>query len=186
MAPLHNVPLASGNLMKPFLLILSVVLFACNDNSTEIKSVDQDTTTAFINNDRSSNIINTDSSESIDTRRYVWLIDFENKTKRRNPEFKSEDLNVDTLIKGLNQLYPNVKLEKVKISGDTLFTKIVDSEYLGQRMGSSGAAFYITEVVINLTSIAKIKNVKIDFKEGSHAEPGTWNAKDFNDYKEVL
>jgi hypothetical protein len=52
-------------------------------------------------------------------------------------------------------------------------------------MGTSGAAQYLAEVIINLTSVNKIKYVKIDFDEGSHATPGIWSAKDFNYYKEI-
>ncbi len=171
--------------MRPFVLILSFLFFACNESSTELKSVDKDTTRQLINKDTSPKIIIADTFESAGTILYVWLVDFENKTKKRNPKFKSEYLNIDTLIKGLNQLYPNIKLDKVKISGDTLFTNILDSEYLGERMGTSGAAQYLADVIINLTSVDKIKYVKIDFDLGSHASPGIWTAKDFNDYKEI-
>ena len=171
--------------MKPFVLVLSFLFFACNDTSTELKSIDNDTTRQIINNDTSQKITIPDTYKITGTILYVWLVDFDNKTKKKNPKFKSEYLNVDTLINGLNQLYPNIKLEKVKISGDTLFTRIVDSEYLGERMGTSGAALYLADVIINLTSVDKIKYVKIDFDEGSHATPGIWSANDFNDFKEI-
>ena len=144
-----------------------------------------DSTRQLINQDTSPTVVIADTSKSTGTILYVWLVDFDNKTKKRNPKFKSKYLNVDTLIKGLNELYPNIKLDKVKISGDTLFTNILDSEYLGERMGTSGAAQYLADVIINLTSVDKIKYVKIDFDEGSHASPGIWTAKDFNDYKEI-
>ena len=115
----------------------------------------------------------------------LWLVDSDSNTKKRNPEFKHEYLHVDTVIRGLNEMYPNVRLDKVKISGDTVFTRIVDSEYLGERMGSSGAEQYLAEVIINLTSVSGIQFVKIDFEEGSHASPGTWSARDFGDYNEI-
>ena len=171
--------------MRPFVLILSFLFFACNDSSTELKSVDKDTTRQLINQDISPKVVIADTSKMAGTILYVWLVDFDNKTKKRNPKFKKEYLNVDTLIKGLNELYPNIKLDKVKISSDTLFTKILDSEYLGERMGTNGAALYLANLIINLTSVDKIKYVKIDFDEGSHATPGIWSAKDFNDYKEI-
>lgn len=170
--------------MRPFVLILSFLFFGCNESSTELKPVDKDTTRHSINQDSSQKII-ADTSISTGTILYVWLVDFYNKTKKRNPKFKREYLNVDSLIKGLNETYPNIKLDKVRISGDTLFTQIVDSEYFGERMGTSGAAIYLADVIINLTSVDKIKHVKIDFAEGSHATPGIWSAKDFNDYKEI-
>ena len=171
--------------MRPFVLILTFLFFACNESPTGYKSVDKDTTGQFIYQDTSSKTIISDTSKSAGTIQYVWLVDFDNKTKRRNPKFKIEYLNVDTLIKGLNELYPNIKLDKVKICGDTLISKILDSEYLGERMGTNGAALYLADVIINLTSVDKIKYVKIDFGEGSHATPGIWSSKDFNDYKEI-
>ena len=172
--------------MRPFVLILSFLFFtSCNDSSTEYKPVDKVTARQFISNDSSQNVVTVDTPKNAGTLLYVWLVDFDNKTKKKNPKFKNEYLNVDTLIKGLNKLYPNITLEKVKISGDTLFAKILDSEYLGERMGTSGAALYLADVIINLTSVDKIKYVKIDFEEGSHATPGIWSAKDFSDYKEI-
>ena len=116
---------------------------------------------------------------------YVWLVDFDKKTKTKNPKFKQGYLNVDTLINGLNQIHPNIILDKIKISGDTLFTEIKDSEYLGERIGSYGAFAYIADVVINLTSVKNINFVKIDFEDGSHISPGTWSKKEYGNYKEV-
>lgn len=171
--------------MKALILILPFLFFACKDSSNEIKLVDNDSTRKLFNKDSSLKSFDADTSKSAGTIQYAWLVDFENKTKKRNPKFKSEYLNVDSLINVVNRLYPNIKLEQVKVSGDTLFTKIMDSKYLGERMGTSGAALYIAELIINLTSVDKIKYVKIDFEEGSHATPGIWSANDFNDYKEI-
>lgn len=171
--------------MRLFLLLLSLLFFACNNSSTELKSVNKETPRQVINQDSFSKIVISDTAERVGSIQYVWLVDFENKTKKRNPKFKPDYLNIDTLINGINQIHPNIILEKIKISGDTLFTEIKDSEYLGERMGTTGAASYLADVVINLTSVSKIKYVKIDFDEGSHATPGIWSAKDFSDYKEI-
>ena len=116
---------------------------------------------------------------------YVWIIDFDKKTKTRNPHFKQQYLNVDTLIYVLNQVHPDIILDKLKISGDTLFTEIKDSEYLGERIGSNGAFAYIADVVINLTSVKNINFVKIDFEDGSHISPGTWSKKEYRNFKSV-
>ncbi len=135
--------------------------------------------------DSSAMTLRHDTSKSSQATPYVWLVAFDKKTKTKNPKFKEEYLNVDTLIKGLNQIHPNIILDKIKISGDTLFTEIKDSEYLGERIGSYGAFAYITDVVINLTSLKNINFVKIDFEDGSHISPGTWSKKQYSDYKEV-
>jgi hypothetical protein len=175
----------SGNFMRPFVLILSFLFFACNNSSTEHNSFDKDTTKQIISQDTGSKVVIADTAKSVGTKLYVWSVDFDNKTKKRNSKFKNEYLNVDSLLKGLNELYPDIRINKVKISGDTLFTRIIDSEYLVERIGSSGAALYLADVIINLTSVHKIKYVKIDFEEGSHAAPGIWSEKDFSDYKEI-
>ncbi len=171
--------------MRTFIIISSILFLSCNNNPTESKSDDKDSAVQELKQD---SLINTeifDNPMQAETSLYVWLVDYENKSKKRNPNLKKEYLIVDTLIRGINEMYPNIKLDKVKMSGDTLFTKIVDSEYLVERIGSSGASLYIAAVVINLTSLDKIKYVKIDFTEGSHASPDTWSAKDFSEYKEL-
>ena len=129
--------------------------------------------------------LNHDTSKSSGVIPYIWLVDVDKKTKTKNPEFKQEYLNVDTLIKGLNQIHPNIILDKTKISGDTLFTEIKDSEYLGERIGSYGAFAYIADAVINLTSVKHINFVKIDFEDGSHISPGTWSKREYRNYKVV-
>lgn len=78
-----------------------------------------------------------------------------------------------------------VLLEKVKISGDTIYTAIKDSEYLGNQMGSTGAEIYVADVVLNLTELPGIKYVNIQMKEGSHVQPGTWSKISFEKYKPI-
>jgi len=116
---------------------------------------------------------------------YVWQVDYEHKTKKKNPKFRDGYFNVDNLIKGLNQSYPKIQLDKIKISNDTLYTEIKDSYYLGESIGSYGANAYIADAVINLTSIQNIRYVKIDFEDGSHISPGTWSKEEFENYTET-
>lgn len=160
-------------------------LFSCNNNSTKPISADKVNDQQIKNPDTTSLVHSKDTSQNGGTSVYVWVVDFENKTKKRNADFKKEYLNVDTLIKGLNQLHTNIKLDKIKISGDTLFTEIKDSYYLGERIGTYGANYYIADVVINLTSIKNINFVKIDFEDGSHISPGVWSSKDYKNYKVI-
>lgn len=166
------------------LLFLCIFFSSCsNSNSNEVKHTTKDTTlqTAPVKVDSTKTItVDTNSLKF-----FAWYIDFYKKRKTRNQYFKREWLNVDSLIRGLNAGYPQIKLDKVKMSGDTLYTKIDDSEYLGERIGSDGAQAYIANAVINLTSLKEIKFLKIDFEDGSHISPGTWSAKDFKEYKEI-
>ena len=119
-----------------------------------------------------------------DSKLYVWKssADF---TKIKNPGYTSAILNADSLIKGLNELNENVLLEKIKISGDTIYTEIKDSQYLAESMGSTGAEIYVADVVLNLTEVKGISYVNITLIEGSHMQPGVFNKEQFKKYKPI-
>jgi hypothetical protein len=174
----------SGNIMRPILMLLSFYLISCSDNS--LGNATRDTSQQAISQDKAATGQQNDTLKKPEpgTYLYVWAVDFEGKSKQKNPRFKENYLNVDTLIKGLNQLYPNIRLERVKISRDTLYTSIKDSEYLGERIGSYGAEAYIADAVINLTSVPNINYVNFDFEDGSHISHGTWGKDDYKEYKE--
>lgn len=168
-------------------LVIPITLFfvSCQTNSTKSDPATIDSVKQTVLAETPVAVLGHDTLKSSGVTPFVWLIDFDKKTKTKNPKFKEEYLNVDTLIKGLNQIHPNITLDKIKISGDTLFTEIKDSEYLGERIGSYGAFAYIADVVINLTSVKNINFVKIDFEDGSHISPATWSKKEYRNYKEV-
>ena len=105
--------------------------------------------------------------------------------KIKNPLATRNWLHADTLIAGLNQYYENIFLEKIKISGDTIYTVIKNSKYLAEQMGSTGAEIYVADVVLNLTAVPGIKYVSINMQEGSHAQPGIWRMDDFKKYSEA-
>ncbi|MBL0146885.1 MAG: hypothetical protein IPP48_15365 [Chitinophagaceae bacterium] len=164
--------------------IIVLIIFIFTSCTRQPKPINETTSadTNYVNTvdtSSKSNIQNT----SLLISPLVWDIDFFGKTKTKNTDFKTEQLNTDSLIKALNDLYPEIQLSKVKMSGDTLFTQIKNSEYLTNNMGSSGTATYIADVVINLTTIKEIKCVIINFKLGSHATPDIWCRDDFADYK---
>ena len=170
------------------LVLLSLVLISCNNNNTDNKVIANTDTVkqaASLKVDSSETLIAKPTIDSNSLKFFAWYTDFYKKKKTRNQSFQKEWLNVDSLIRGLNACYPEIKLDKVRMSGDTLYTKIDDSEYLGERIGSDGAQAYIASAVINLTSLKEIKFVRIDFEDGSHISPGTWSAAGFKDYKEA-
>lgn len=171
--------------MRHFFIPISFFFFSCQTNSIKSDQVTIENAKQTVLVDTPTAITGHDTLKNSEVIPFVWLVDFDKKTKRKNPKFKQEYLNADTLINGLNQIHPNIILEKIKISGDTLFTEIKDSEYLGERIGSYGAFAYIADVVINLTSLRNINFVKIAFEDGSHISPGTWSKKQYSDYKEV-
>lgn len=165
--------------MKYFFIIISAAfLFSCNPKKEE--KVEEETERIEITDSISSA---SKSSFNPETELYVWRAtpDYE---KIKNEKATTSTLTVDSLLKGLNEYYPNVYLEKVKLGSDTLYTRIADSRFLANQMGSTGAEIYMADVVLNLTAIPGIKYVNVDMEEGSHAQPGTWSAANFKAYKE--
>ena len=161
----------------PFLL-LGLLLSACNqhvekEETTSVPQSHNDTIASQAN----PVILNPDS------KLFIWKATPEYK-KIKNKEIVTGIVNADTLIKGLNELYENIYLEKIKISGDTIYTVIKNASYLTDQMGSTGAEVYVADVVLNLTTVPGIKYVNIQLKEGSHMQPGVWSLEDFSKYTE--
>ncbi len=166
--------------MKYFLIFI-VGLFVCACNTKKEEVTNEETDVGEFTDTVSS--VATTPQFNPETELYIWRAtpDYE---KVKNEHAQPTTLPVDSLIKGLNEYYANVYIEKVKLSGDTLYTRIADSRFLSNQMGSTGAEIYIADVVLNLTSVPGIKYVDVDMEEGSHAQPGTWSAENFNAYKE--
>lgn len=172
--------------MKKIILMLiasTLLIAACNNNAGEGDNMIADSTQLVT--DDSAFFYMPDSLKLVGTMLYKWKVDFAAKTIRPNPLLKNTAANVDSIIRGINLMHPDVKLRKVSMSHDTLYTEIPNSTFLGESMGDSGAAAYFAEVVINLTGVEGVKFVRIDFKEGSHASPGVWTRDDYKNYKEL-
>lgn len=161
------------------LLAVMMAIISCNGNKeketnigTPIEDVPDNSTS------------NKPMSTSEESKLYVWKADYD-YTKVQNTSIQPTQINADSLIKGLNGLYENVLLQKEKISGDTIYTYITNSEYLTNQMGSSGAEVYIADAVLNLSELPGVKYVSIKMKEGSHAQSGVWTKQNFEKYKTV-
>ncbi len=169
--------------MKQLIIVVAVIFISsCGSNSTEDKMAETDSTVT-------SDTVYTpmaDTARTVEVVRtkgfYIWDVNMEKKTLRKNPALSAADINADSVINGLNKQYENILLEKVSISKDTIKLKIKDSDYLTNQIGSTGAAQYMAQTIINLTSVAGINYVMIVFKEGSHASPGLYMRKDFPGY----
>lgn len=167
-------------MVRYLFLLLNILLISCgNDRENAAADVEEEATVDSIATENSA------PEYKPDSKLYIWRSTFDYK-KVKNSVVSPSIIQVDSLIKGLNEFYENVKLEKSKQSGDTLYTFIKDSEYLTQRMGTTGAETYLADVILNLTSVPGIRYVKIDMAEGDHMQPGTWSAEDFKNYKEVI
>ena len=160
-------------------LILATVLFSCNNNKEEVQTSEEEEVIDSTATENPTLTFNPDS------KLYIWRATADYK-KTKNESVQPAIINTDSLIKGLNEYYEHVFLEKQQQSGDTLYTTIKDSKYLGSQMGTTGAEMYLADVVLNLTAVPGIKYVKIDMEAGDHAQPGTWSAENFINYKQVI
>ncbi len=158
--------------MKKFIPAIALLgFFSCNNNKTEPQATPPDSVTA-----------KKDSAVVITDTHYFWEID---ETDPKKLSFKKtrllspDSLNTTSILSMLNATYPDMKLSIKNTSGDTLFLDLDNSKYLTEKMGSTGAEGYLGEVVYNLTEVAGIDFVNINFKKGDHAQPGTYSRTDF-------
>jgi len=118
---------------------------------------------------------------------YFWEAVTDDKSNelimKRIQPISADSLTADNLIKHINSRYDHIRLQLVKISNDTVFVKIRNSNFLTQQMGSTGADMYMTEATYNLSELNNIGYVNFDFKEGDHASPGTYSRTDFTNIK---
>ncbi len=162
---------------RVFVMIVLAGLLACNNQRKETIDSTEITSDSVVAEKEASNY-------NAESDLYVWKSS-PDYTKEKNPAMRKEILHVDSLLLGLNQLNENVFIEKLKISGDTLYTEIKDSQYLGEQMGTTGAEMYLADVVLNLTEVPGVKFVNIQMEERSHIQPGTWSKENFAKYKPI-
>ncbi len=154
-------------------MILVTFIAACNSKQPDKQAVLIDSLTK---------ITQADSANKIIDAHYFWEADQDSPkglVMKKSRPISPDSLTTGSLVQVLNNLHPNVELSYVKTSGDTIFVKINKSTYLTQRMGSSGAEAYLADATYNLTELAGINFVDINFKMGDHAEPGTYSRTDF-------
>lgn len=120
---------------------------------------------------------------SVTTKPSLWTVEYEDQTKseklKKPEDLKISSLSATDLVNALNENFADVQLKLNKISHDTIFVEIPDSEKFTQQMGSTGSYNYLASAVFNLTELDHIKYVKFDFKEGDHAAPGVFTRDDF-------
>mgnify|MGYP003492666184 FL=1 len=97
----------------------------------------------------------------------------------RNGAPLPDTLSIETIRVFLNSRYPNIQLQVLRQSGDTLYVQIPEATYLTQQMGSTGPEMYFGEAVYNLTEIPGIRFINFALAEGDHAGPDTYNRDSF-------
>jgi hypothetical protein len=169
--------------MKNTLLLFAIILFfiGCNSGTDETKPSEETI------NHESVDSSTTEGTEepvlSVTNKPSLWTVEYEDNSKteklKKPEEIKFGSISATDLINTLNETYTDVQLKYEKISHDTIFVKIPESEKLTQQMGSTGAYNYMAATVFNLTELNHIKYVKFDFQGGDHASPGVFTREDF-------
>ena len=154
---------------KIFLFFLSAaLLISCGTNKTDTPVSDNDSD---------------DSAEFVSRVNYSWQASLNDSTGKMEmikiPSDVAGPFLPENIIASINQRNPEIQLEFIKTSSDTVYTKIPNATYLTQQMGSAGPGLYFSSVVYSLTEVPHLHYVNIDFKEGDHAEPGTFSRDDF-------
>ena len=113
-----------------------------------------------------------------------WTVDIEQKVKTRVYKDTMTISEPQSIVNGINSIYPSIRLEFLRVSGDTVYAHIDSSFTFANDMGSFGASEYISTVVINLTMLPGVNYVNLDFPEGSHATPGVFSKTSYAAYRE--
>ncbi len=71
------------------------------------------------------------------------------------------------------------KLKLITIAGSVVSIEVINSEYLTQRMGSTGADAFLAVTTFTLTEFEGVNSVRFIFEEGDHAQPGLYRREDF-------
>ena len=151
-----------------FFFLSTTLLFSCGSNNSDAPVGDEAVS---------------DSMSFSSPVNYSWQASLNDSTGRIEMTRIQSDVAgpflPENIIASINQRNPEVQLEYIRTSSDTVYAKIPDATYLTQQMGSAGPGLYFSAVVYSLTEVPHIHYVNIDFKEGDHAEPGTFSRNDF-------
>ena len=161
------------------LLLFSVLvfLFSCDNNDTSDAVGNADT--IYLKTDT----ISSSFEQPVKINNLIWSPVFDSSkgefVVKQQKKVSPDTLTIEKLINDINIAWDDVKLVYKKVSHDTLYVAIPESETLTQQLGSSGAYSYISSTTYSLTELKNIKFVNYDFKEGDHMAPGTMQRKDF-------
>ncbi len=153
-------------------ILFLLLLFACTTNEDEKTDNATNHPTPGDSSDRSSVSGYTKSDA-------IWVYRFDSTLNDFKP-VKLRAVLPDTLTAGmicsiLNASWPEVQAKIIRMSKDTIYISIPESNYLTQQMGSSGAQAYMVAATFSFTELKGIKYVTFDFEEGDHAIPGVYN-----------
>jgi hypothetical protein len=110
----------------------------------------------------------------------LWQVDDSTRLTLKKPrEAGIDTMSAMHIIQLINSNYDSIQLTYIKISHDTIFVHISNSEMLTERIGSTGAEMFMASTTYSLTELKGIKYVHFDFIEGDHAAPGVYDRSYF-------
>lgn len=158
-------------------IIILCLIFGCNSNNNKKEETIHETTTDTVSASASS-----DTAKTIVNHTMIWSVQPEgrNNEKLKAPQnVKLDTLSSTQLVQLINNNFPDIHLDLVKISHDTVYVKIPDSKKLANEIGDTGAENYLASATFTLTELKNIKFVNIAMTPGDHAEPGVYSRDDF-------
>ena len=155
--------------------ISCVILFSCHSNNQE-KVIN-----GGIPDSTSSAGVSSDSAKTIINQSMIWTVDDENPKKEQLKKpvntipgtFSTADV-----IQLINENFPGIQMELIKVSNDTVYVKIPNATRLTQEIGNTGAENYFASATFTLTDMKNIKYVNFALQPGDHAEPGVFSRED--------
>jgi len=162
--------------LASFIVIMSFI-FGCNSNDNKKEQTINETVTDTVSSTSSS-----DTARTIINRTMIWSVQpegAENEKLQAPQNIKLDTLSSTRLVELINSNYPDIHLDLVKISHDTIYVKIPDSKKLANDIGDTGAENYLASATFTLTELKGIKFVNITMQPGNHAEPGVYSRDDF-------
>ena len=143
-------------------LLIVVVFCGCNSNDDKKAEVTEE---EVVTDTSSSVSASSDSMQTIVNRSIIWTVDQQNpgKEKLKKPEAAMPDsVSSVQLIEALNNNFPEIHLDLLKISHDTMYVDIPDSKRLTRELGSTGAENYMASATYTLTELKNVKFVNFN------------------------
>lgn len=168
------------------ILIITFSFIGCGSDESETEE------TSTPANTYDSTVVAGNSADSLQTivnRPIIWTVDEQSSGEEilsKPANVKLDTFSSGDLVNLINKNYPDVHLDLLKTSHDTLYVKIPDSKKLTQEMGSTGAESYMAAATFTLTELKNIRFVNFDMQEGDHAGPGVYTRQDFKRFRKII
>jgi len=113
----------------------------------------------------------------------AWDVNPDSLVMKRITIFPDSSITLNRIVNGLNDKYPNVHIELLKQSSDTVYINIPNSDYLGEQMGDAGSSAWFADATINLTSAPGVNYVSYKMDLHSHAESNVIGKDSYKSWK---